>query len=183
MTLYKSFRADFKNEYGNIQWKLNEWVHQDGVIIACKNGLHASKRVIEAIQYVNCEILAEVEVKGKSDLSENDKECWSDMRIIKAYKWEKEDSVKLAIFAAELVIDNYEKEYPNDDRPRKAIEAAKNWLKNPTQENQNAEATAGAAGYAAGAAGYAARAAANKILSQCEDYIQKEIIPNLKEIK
>jgi len=47
------------------------------------------------------------------------------MRVIKTYQWKKEDSVKLAIFAAEQVIEIYEKKYPNDKRPREAIEAAK----------------------------------------------------------
>ena len=69
------------------------------------------------------------------------------MKVVKAYKWQKKDSVELAIYAAELVIDTYEKEYPNDDRPRKAIEAAKTYLKSPTDKNrQAAEAAAEAAG-------------------------------------
>ena len=50
------------------------------------------------------------------------------MKIVRAWHWKKEDSVALSIYAAELVIGYYEKIYPNDDRPRKAIEAAKAWL-------------------------------------------------------
>ena len=38
---------------------------------------------------------------------------------------------------AEEVLFIFEKKYPKDDRPRKAIEAAVNWLENPTEENQN----------------------------------------------
>jgi hypothetical protein len=64
------------------------------------------------------------------------------MRIIRAWKWQKKDSVALAIFAAELVIENYEKIYPKDDRPRKAIEAAKNWIKNPRKETESAARSA-----------------------------------------
>ena len=44
----------------------------------------------------------------------------------------------LAIQCAEMVLDIFEKKYPNDNRPRKAIEAAKKCLANPTEENQRA---------------------------------------------
>src|SRR6266436_2005000 len=33
-------------------------------------------------------------------------------------------SVQLAVFAARLALENFEREFPGDDRPRKAIEAA-----------------------------------------------------------
>jgi len=67
--------------------------------------------------------------------------------------------VKYALFAAEQVLDIFEKKYPEDDRPRKAIEAAKAWLKNPCKET--ADAAANAADAAADAAANAADAAAN----------------------
>ena len=69
------------------------------------------------------------------------------MRIIKTFKWDKKKSVKLAIFAAEQVIDIFEKEYKNDKRPRWAIQAAKRWLKNPTEKNAYAAYAAYAAYY------------------------------------
>src|SRR3990167_11450602 len=132
----------------------------------CKSGFHASENIIDAMKYVNAEVLAKVEVKGKS-LKQDDKQVWSEMKIVKAWKWGKEDSVALAIYAAELVIDIYEKEYPNDKRPREAIEAAKNWLKKPNATRAAAYATRAAASatraaaYATRAAAYAAHAAAS----------------------
>ncbi|MDD5006754.1 MAG: hypothetical protein PHS33_09675 [Candidatus Omnitrophica bacterium] len=65
--------------------------------------------------------------------------------------------VQYAIFAAEQVLDIFEKEYPDDKRPRKAIKAAKAYLRNPTEKNKNAAARAADAAYAAARA--AARAA------------------------
>ena len=59
----------------------------------------------------------------------------------------KKQNVAIAIFSAELVIDIYEKKYPNDNRPQKAIEAAKQYLKRPCKET--ADATNAAAAYAA----------------------------------
>jgi hypothetical protein len=60
------------------------------------------------------------------------------------------NKIRYAIYAAELVIELFEKQYPNDRRPRNAIDAAIAYLKKPS----------GAARDAAWAAGDAARAAA-----------------------
>ena len=100
------------------------------------------------------------------------------MQIIKAWQWTKEDSVAMAIYAAELVIDYYEMKSPNDSGPRKAIEAAKAWIANPTQDAADAaDAAADAAAYAARAATYAAYAARLEMKKK----IQKWIIARLKE--
>jgi hypothetical protein len=72
----------------------------------------------------------------------------------------KKQNVLYAIFATEQVLDIFEKKYPSDKRPRKAIEAAKNYLKNPCKETKDAAyAAAAASAYAAAAAAYAAAAA------------------------
>ncbi len=140
--LYKFLRTDLKSDKGDCTWKIGDWKHEDKISI-CNSGFHASKTPLQALGYVGGEILSIVEVKGKSDIQDN-KEVWSDMRIVKAYHWTKNDSVELAIYAAELVIDIYEKKYPNDDRPRKAIEAAKNYLE-AVKKGADADAAADAA--------------------------------------
>ena len=61
--------------------------------------------------------------------------------------------VEYAIFAAELALPIFEKEYPKDKRLRQTVDAAKAWLKNPCQ------ATVGAA-YKASEAAYKASEAA-----------------------
>ena len=48
---------------------------------------------------------------------------------------DKENKIRYAIYAATQVIHLYEDKYPGDDRPKKAIQAAKNYLKNPSDEN------------------------------------------------
>jgi len=86
---------------------------------------------------------------------------WANWFIVRVMKYK--DYVSYAIFAAEQVIEIYEKKYPDDKRPREAIEAAKKCIENPSEENKTAAwaagAAAGAARAAAGAA-WAARAAA-----------------------
>lgn len=48
----------------------------------------------------------------------------------------KKQKATYAIFAAELVIDIFEKRHSKDNRPRKAIEAAKTYLKNPCKKTK-----------------------------------------------
>ena len=77
---------------------------------------------------------------------------------------DKTQRARYAVFAAESVLPIYEREYPDDKRPRAAIDAAKAWLANPCgdtaarAEARAAEARA-AAWAAARAAAWAARAA------------------------
>jgi hypothetical protein len=72
----------------------------------------------------------------------------------------KNQAVGWAIYSAESVISLYEVKYPDDSRPRKAIEAAKAYLEDPSEVNRKAAANAANAAYAADAAAYAAAYAA-----------------------
>jgi len=157
MKRYKFLREGLKSEYGDFVWEIGKWYKHDGEVKLCEGGFHCSKEIGQAFSYVSGEILAEVEVRGKCDEG-SDKDSWEEMRIVKAWHWKKVNSVSIAIFSAELYIENYEKQYPNDNRPRLAIEAAKNWLDNPTKENQ--ESAESAARSAESAAWSAARLAA-----------------------
>ena len=60
-----------------------------------------------------------------------------------------EQKRKYAIFAAQQVLDIFEAKYPDDERPRKAIEAAEAVLENDTKENRAKADVAAAAAYAA----------------------------------
>jgi hypothetical protein len=68
-------------------------------------------------------------------------------------------AVKIAIECAKRVLSNHEKKYPEDLRPRQAIEAAEKWLKSPTAKNKNA-ASAASAAYSAAYSAYSAASAA-----------------------
>jgi hypothetical protein len=158
---------------GNETWETGKWHKHDGPIEMCAAGYHASLNIVDAMQYVKPEALALVEVRGRH-IEKNDKQVWQEMRIVKWWLWTKEDSVSVAIYAAELVLPIYEKQYPDDKRPRLAIEAAKAWLKDPSEENRQAAAYAAYASYAsyaaaASAAAYAASAAAYAASSAAYD--------------
>lgn len=137
---WKFLQKGFKSENGNVTWKKGVWNKIDEPLKMCEMGFHCSKDPYDAFSYVQGEILAKVECRGKH-LEDDNKECWSEQRIVKAYKWTKKNSVALAIFAAELILPNFEKAYPNDKRPRKAIEAAKKVLFKDTAKNRLAART------------------------------------------
>ena len=172
-TLWKVFKADLKSNNGNIEWEIGEWQKHEGKLELCMSGFHASERIVDAMYYTSMELLARVEVKGDHLVGE-DKQCWSEMRILEVFPWTKEDSVSLVIFAAEQVIGIFERFYPDNARPRKDIELAKNWLKENTKASAGAtaEVAAGAVWSAARAIGSAAGDSKNEeILERCEKFI------------
>ena len=63
------------------------------------------------------------------DLISKNKHRWANWLITRLLT--KENRIKYAIFAAEQVLHIFEDKYPGDSRPRKAIEAAKEYLINP----------------------------------------------------
>ena len=96
-------------------------------------------------------------------------------------------SAFLAIGFAEKALPIWEAEYPEDMRPRRAIEAAKEWLKNPSDTDTDTAAntaasaaarSANAVAYAAYAA-YAAAYAANALGVDKETLIHEVILESL----
>ena len=87
-------------------------------------------------------------------LIKEDHNDWANWLIVRLMT--RENKIKYAVYTAEQVISIYEKKYPNDDRPRKAIQAAKNYLKVKSVKNKKADAAYAADAYAA----YTAAAAA-----------------------
>jgi hypothetical protein len=70
---------------------------------------------------------------------------------------DKRQNVEIAIYSAELVLHTFENKYPNDLRPRKALEAAKDYLKTKSAVADADSSTASyTASYAAAAASYVA---------------------------
>ena len=125
--LWKSLKKGLVSRHNDFKWRKDKWYSTSGTLKMCETGFHASENIIDAMRYVACGNLAKVEVSGKL-LEQEDKQCWEKMRVVKYYNWTKEDSVRLAIYAASLVINIYEKEYPNDNRVRNAIETKERWI-------------------------------------------------------
>jgi hypothetical protein len=143
-------------------WTVGEWAPPVVRPRLCNRGYHDSLTIPDALHNVRGNGLARTEVRGAAHLDDEshpDKRCHAEMRLTAVYRWTKRDSVALAVFAAELVLHVFEDRYPGDDRPRKAIAAAKAYLAGQLAGG-GADAYAAAA-YAADAAdAYAAAAAA-----------------------
>ena len=105
-------------------------------------------------------------------LMKADKFQWANWLIVRLMTHEQK--IQYAIFAAEQVIEIYEKKYPDDKRPRNAIKAAKEYIKAPTEKNKNAADAA----YAAAHATHAAYAAADAAHAAARTEMQNRIIEN-----
>ena len=133
--LYKSLPED-KAPHGH-KFRKGKWYKVDGKLKICKNGYHASENTIDAMGYIVCAWIAKVEVRGES-IIEDDKQCWSEMKILEWCKWTKKDSVSLVIFAVELVLKNYENIHLNNKRLEEIIEVLKKILEQDIQKNRSA---------------------------------------------
>jgi hypothetical protein len=155
--LYKFLKTGLKSAHDGSAWTVGEWREVEAPIRECV-GLNASERIQDALGYVQGPILAKVECGG-TIIKGNDKWTCQRMRIVSTADWGKVESVRLAIFCAELSLPKFEKKYHDDKRPRQAIEAAKAWLANPSSASAWAAARAAASAASAESAAIAASAA------------------------
>ncbi|MFA5195966.1 MAG: putative immunity protein [Bacteroidales bacterium] len=130
-----------------------EWLQSQG---ACKEAIEAWHKEID---HGTLATLNRLVVKNPE---------WGNWLICRIMN--KNQSVQYAVFAAEQVIDIYEGKYPNDKRPRNAIEAAKAYLKNPSKKTKADAAYAAAYADDAYAAAYADAAYA-AYAAACAGYV------------
>ena len=159
---YKWLKQDMRSKNGNQKWEFDTWVKHEGELKLCENGLHASDNALDSLEYIYGDRWFIVEARG-TILKDEDKFVASEMRLVKELDVKK-ILVPFACFAARRCLKFFEEKYPNDSRPRNAIEAAEKYIKNPSEKNRAAadaavEAAAKAAWTAARAATKAARAA------------------------
>ena len=104
---------------------------------------------------------------------------WMIWLLLQTQSIDRQTSVKLACLCAEHVLSIYESKYPDDTHPRLAIEAAKAWADNPTDEKlarvKLAADEAWKARRSACAAAYAAADAAAELKWQADKI--RELIP------
>src|SRR3990167_9357271 len=81
---------------------------------------------------------------------------WLTVRLLN-----RNQKIQYAVFAAEQVLDIFEKRYPEDKRPRKAIESAKKVAEDDSEENRRDSNVAANASYAAALAAHVALADSN----------------------
>ena len=156
MLAYHFISTSFATRFSDETTAVGHTLKATGDLWLRRNGLHASVHPYDALRLAASgqTMLCLVELSGEI-LEGEGKVCARKRTILKAF-----DATKLlqdfAIWCAEQVLPVFEDRYPNDDRPRRAIEAAKVAIENPSEENKM---VAIAAAYTADAASWAARAA------------------------
>ena len=133
---YKFLRKGLKSTHGKCQWEIGKWNNISGKLHLCKKGFHCSKEIYQAFSWVDGQILTQVKVRGKPIEIET-KSAFPQMKIVRAWEWQKKDDLALAIYCVEIMLTRFEREYPNYKRPRQAIELAKKIIKNPTEKNRS----------------------------------------------
>jgi Cft2 family RNA processing exonuclease len=101
-----------------------------------------------------------------------------------------QDHRLLALWAAdcaEHVLPYFEERYPKDDRPHRAIEAARAWTRGEIRVGQaraagHAAATAHVAGHARGAAAYAVKAATESVAATESDWQYQRLPEHLRPV-
>jgi len=122
-------------------WTVGEWREVAAPVRECE-GLNCCESIIDAMRYVNMEVLAEVEIDGVR-IDGDDKITVQRMRIIKAWRWTREDFISLTAFGLKLYLECLEKEGVLDKaHTKKEIETARAFIENPTYENMLAALTA-----------------------------------------
>ena len=139
MTGYKFVKENLKSGHGDIQWVLGEWQKCEGKSSLCETGLHASQKPLDSLNYIFGTRWFECEARGKI-LKDSDKFCASEMRLLQEIP--KKVLIQFAIDCAKKTLPVFEREYPNDKRPRKVIKAAELYLKNPNALTCDAARTA-----------------------------------------
>jgi hypothetical protein len=165
MTYYKVLAADGVSPQhgGSGKWfipkgkRVGKWMPAIKDIQPCTRGYHFVN--IEQLPHWLGPTLYEIEVRGQV-IHEADKSVAEQARLVRKVETWNDKTLRLfAADCAERVLGLYEKQYPNDDRPCKAIQAARDFANGLI--NKDAANAAANAAYAAANAAYAAANAAD----------------------
>jgi hypothetical protein len=139
-------------------WTPGDWMPEvRGNLEPCANGYHVV--TLEQLPDWLGERIFEVEV-GKEILPDDDKSVTRTCRLTRECAgWNERTARLFACDCAEHVLSLYEAKYPDDDRPRKAIEVARRYAEGTATREELAAAGAAAWAAARAAAGAAAWAA------------------------
>ena len=151
---------------GRLDWPLprngkpGRWVKVDGLLVPCRNGLHLC-RAKDLFGWFGPAVW-EAEAGRERIVHEDSKVVVRRARLVRRLCWDDRVARLFAADCAERVLPIFERERPDDDRPRRAIEAARFAGGKIDDAARDAawDAAGAAARAAAGDAAWAARAAA-----------------------
>jgi len=152
---YKSIQSNNRGVYSNFDFtpylphdgQPGEWLPKVDCLSICQSGWHYTDED-HIIEWLGDRIF-EVEVRGE-DISDDNKYAAQEMRLVrKCEGWNERTARLFACDCAEHVLPIFEKEYPDDKRPRQSIEISRRFANGEATQEEMA------------AAGAAARAAAS----------------------
>ena len=160
MIAWHWIRDDKKTRYDERPIRVGRWMKAHGEIEMCQNGMHGSKRILDALHFAPGPIVCRVEIDGEI-------ECGSDKIVGRRRKviWMLDATNTLHEFACRCAEDALALIKNPDPRTIAAIEAKRKWVRGEITDQDLAAARNAAwdawaaAGDAARAAGDAARAA------------------------
>ena len=161
VTLYKVLDTDGRPFHGGTgTWHLpkgsrpGKWMPAIPDPIPCVRGYHVCDGPADVLHWLG-PVIYEVEVRG-TQIRHDCKTVAEQARLVRRVDgWNERTAWMFAADCAEAVLPIFERERPEDDRPRKAIEAARAYARG--EIGDAAKAAAGAAAWdAAGAADWAA---------------------------
>ena len=136
------------SRYGQLTWprpngKPGRWVKHDGPCVLCESGLHASPTPFAALREAQGWVMGRVHADGIGSQCA-DKFSAKRMRIVTIF--DRRHVVGLAALAAAMSLKYYEAKHKGT-APRKAIEAAIAWIRNPSAAAADAAWRAAAAAW------------------------------------
>ena len=157
MTYYKWLNPDRTTTYQGVKWpkRVGVWT-PDETPVMCTSGWHLATHQGIAEHARTGAVLWIAEGRGEF-VAAGDKVAFSSARLVSQVGTLTQIiAVQWAAECAKRVLRYYEDRYPEDKRPREAIQAALKWAKDPTEANRAAANAAYVAAAAAAAAAYAA---------------------------
>lgn len=130
MTFYKVLNKDGTSPHQNHLWSLpkrgkpGKWVKAKGPLRLCANGVHLCDGPRQLLDHLG-PVIYEAEIRGDR-IDGHNKIAVREARLTRRVEqWNERTARLFAVLCAEHVLPNFESKFPNDDRPRKAIEAAR----------------------------------------------------------
>ena len=159
---------------GTADWEKGVWMPPiTGELIPCKNGYHLCRRG-DLIHWLHDEIW-EAEGRGEMEEAEN-KVVVREARITrKLTRWTRKNKRLFAADCAEHVLHLFESRYPDDPRPREAIQAARAYAVGKIGKKELAAAWFAAWDAAGSAAWSAAEAERELQTNRLFHYLDREV--------
>jgi hypothetical protein len=161
VTYYKWLKPDRTTTYQGVKWpkRVGVWT-PDVTPVMCVSGWHLATHEGIAEHARTGAVLWIAEGRGEF-VAAGDKVAFSSARLVSQVGTLTQIiAVQWAAECAKRVLRHYEDRYPEDKRPREAIQAALKWAKDPTEANRNAAYAAYAAAATAASSAFAGASAA-----------------------